>query len=93
MVEWFQKLQQKGHFLLVKRKDGSMSWEKLKDLKDSNPVKLAEFAVANRLVEEPAFNWWVPQTLRRRRNRIISKVKSRYWRTTHEFGIKLPHSG
>jgi hypothetical protein len=28
----------------------------------------------------------------KRRNRIISKVKSHYWRTTHKFGIKLPHS-
>ena len=51
----------------------------------------AEYAVANRLTEEPAFNWWVPQTLRRR-NRIISKVKNKYWRTTQKFGIKLPHS-
>ena len=23
-------------------------------------------------------------------NRIISKVKSRYWQTTHKFGIRLP---
>jgi hypothetical protein len=28
--------------------------------------------------------WW--------QNRIISKVKLRYWRTTHKFGICLPHS-
>ena len=27
-----------------------------------------------------------------RRNRIISKLKSCYWRTTHKFGIKLLHS-
>ena len=26
----------------------------------------------------------------RKRNRIISKVKSRYWKTTHKFGIRLP---
>jgi hypothetical protein len=26
------------------------------------------------------------------RNRIISKVKSRYWKTTHKFGLGLPHS-
>ena len=25
-------------------------------------------------------------------NRVISKAKSRYWRTTHKFGIRLPHS-
>ena len=24
------------------------------------------------------------------RNRVISKLKSKYWRTTHKFGIRLP---
>jgi hypothetical protein len=71
-------------------KDDSLSWEKLSDLKASNPVEVAEYAVANRLLEEPAFKkWWVPHVIRRR-NQIISKVKSRYWKTTHKFGIRLP---
>ena len=61
----------------------------LKELKESNPIEVAEYAVANRIADEPAFAWWVPQVLRRR-NRIISKVKSRYWKTTHKFGIRLP---
>jgi len=65
----------RGWFLLVQWRDGSVSWEKLTDLKASNPVEVAEYAVANRLVEEPAFKWWVPHVIRRR-NRIISKVKS-----------------
>jgi hypothetical protein len=72
-------------------KDGSISWENLKDLKASKPVeeKVAAYAVVNRLVEEPAFKWWVPHVLRRW-DRIISKVKSRYWKTTHKFvGIRL----
>jgi hypothetical protein len=81
----------RGWFLLVQWKDGSVSWEKLSDLKASNPVEVAEYAVANRLVEEPAFKWWVPYVMKRR-NRIISKVKSRYWKTTHKFGIRLPKS-
>ncbi len=62
---------------------------KLTNLKASNPIEVAEYAVANRLAEEPAFKWWVPHTIKKR-NRIISKVKSRYWRTTHKFGIRLP---
>jgi hypothetical protein len=61
----------------------------LKDLKASNPIELAEYAVGNQLVEEPAFRWWVKDALRTR-NRIISKVKSRYWKTTHKFGIEVP---
>jgi hypothetical protein len=81
----------RGWFLLVQWRDGSLSWERLVDLKASNPVEVAEYAVANRLVEEPAFKWWVPHVIKRR-NRIISKVKSRYWKTTHKFGIRLPKS-
>jgi len=85
------KVTTKGWKLLVQWKDGSSSWEKLKDLKASNPIEVAEYAVANRIAEEPAFKWWVSLVLRKR-NRIISKVKSKYWRTTHKFGIRLPHS-
>jgi hypothetical protein len=40
---------------------------------------------------QAAFAWWVSDVLRRR-NCIIAKVKSRYWKTTHKFGIELPHS-
>ena len=70
-----------GWFLLVQWKDGSVSWEKLSDLKASNPVEVAEYAVANRLVEQPAFKWWVPHVIKHR-NRIISKVKLQYWKST-----------
>jgi len=81
----------KGWKLLVQWKDGTEDWIPLKDLKESNPVEVAEYSVANKIDEEPAFRWWVRKVLRRKR-RIISKVKSRYWRTTHKFGIRLPHS-
>jgi len=40
-------------------------------------------------VEQPAFKWWVRDTLQRR-NRVIGRVKSKYWRTTHKFGIEIP---
>ena len=35
------------------------------------------------------FWWWVPHVLRKR-DRIVSKIKSKYWRTTHKFGVWLP---
>ena len=85
------KITTQGWQLLMLWKDKSTSWVKLKDLKASNPVELAEYAVANRIAEEPAFKWWVSNTLRKR-NRIISKVKKKYWRMMHKFGCKLPHS-
>ena len=61
----------------------------MKDLKDTNPVELAEYAVANKIAEEHAFKWWADFCLRKR-NRMISKVKAKYWRTTHKYGIRLP---
>jgi hypothetical protein len=79
----------RGWKLLCQWKDESTSWVSLVDLKDSNPVELAEYAVANKIDQEPAFRWWVADVLRKR-NRIIAKVKRRYWRTTHKFGIRLP---
>jgi hypothetical protein len=47
--------------------------------------------LANRIAAEPAFKWWVSNTLRKR-NHIISKVKKKCWWMTHKFGCKLPHS-
>jgi hypothetical protein len=79
----------KGWELQVEFKDGDTAWIPLKDLKESYPVQVAEYAVANKIAEEPAFAWWVRKVLRRR-DRIISKVKSRYWKKTHKFGIELP---
>jgi hypothetical protein len=77
-----------GWELLVKWKDGSTTWIALKDLKESYPVQLAEYAVQAMLAEEPAFAWWVPYTLKKR-NLIIAKIKSKYWIRTHKFGIKI----
>jgi hypothetical protein len=81
----------KGWDLQVEWKGGEQEWIPLKDLKNSNPIEVAEYAVANQLEKEPAFSWWVHEVLRQRR-RMVSKVKSKYWRTTHKFGIRLPHS-
>jgi hypothetical protein len=80
----------RGWKLLVSWKDGTSSWIALKDLKESNPVEVAEYALANKILEEPAFAWWARHVLRKR-ERIIRKVKSRrYWDRTHKYGILLP---
>lgn len=85
------KITTRGWLLLMLWKDGSTSWEKLKDVKESNPAEVVECAVGNRIAEEPAFDWWAPHTLRRQ-NHITSKLKKRCWRTSHKFGVRLPHS-
>ena len=81
----------KGWKMLCQWKDGLSGWIDLKYVKDSNPIELAEYTVANRIQEEPAFKWCVSETLRIR-NRIIGKVKSCCWKTSHKYGVRLPHS-
>ena len=79
----------KGWEILVQWKDGSTSWECMKDVKESYPVQLAEYSVAKQIASQPAFAWWVPHVLRKKK-RIVAKVKSKYWTRTHKFGLKLP---
>jgi hypothetical protein len=81
----------KGWKLLVSWKDGSTSWVPLKDMKDSFPMEVAEYVMVNKILEEPAFAWWAKHVLCKR-DRIIKKVKSRYWYRTHKYGILLSKS-
>ena len=79
----------KGWSLCIEWKDGTTSWERLADLKESNPVEVAEYAVAMGIEDQPAFQWWVPYTLNKR-DRIISAVNSRYHKRAHKFGFRVP---
>ena len=81
----------KGWHVLARWKGGMTEWVELKDMKDSYPVEMAEFAVASQVQDEPAFAWWVPYTMKKR-NQIISKIKSKYWQRTHKYGVHMPKS-
>ena len=81
----------KGWEFCVEWKDGSTDWVALKDLKHAYPVQLATYAINNKIQEEPAFAWWVPYTMKKRKA-IISKLKSKYWQRTHKYGIRIPKS-
>ena len=63
----------------------------LKDLKESNPVDVAEYVAARKIEDEVAFAWWVPYTLRKK-SAIIAAVKGRAKRKTHKYGIEIPQS-
>jgi len=81
-----------GWHLCVQWLDGSTSWQSLKDLKESYPLQVAEYAVAQGIDTEPAFNWWVPFVLKKR-ERIIKLVKrrqARYLKRSFKFGIEVP---
>ena len=77
--------------VMVMWKDGSIIWIHLKYIKDSKPVEVAEYAVSNHIQERSEFDWWFSKVLRLH-NIIIYKVKSKYWSTTHNFGIQLPNN-
>ena len=51
-------------------------WIPLKILKESNPVKIANFVTAKKITDEPAFVQWVPYTLKKK-DRIIAAINSR----------------
>ena len=52
---------------------------------------MEDYAVPSRISEEPAFAWWAPSVLKKH-NRIIAKIKSKYWLKTHKFRIEIPKS-
>ena len=56
----------KGWEILIQWKDGSTTWEKLKDIKECYPVQLSEYAVQSKIQNEPAFSWWLPHVIKNR---------------------------
>jgi hypothetical protein len=81
----------KGWKLCVLWKDGSTSWEPLKDMKEAFPIQVAEFAVSQGIQDHIAFKWWLPHVLKRR-SQIIKAIKSRYEKKTHKYGIRVPRN-
>jgi hypothetical protein len=75
--------------LCIKWHNGSTTWERLADLKESYPIEVAELAVAHKLHKESVFAWWVLYVLARQRQ-IISAVNRGYHKCTHKYGIKIP---
>ena len=93
---WFEKKTRRKHLrkttvgwkLKVLWKDGTERWIPLKDLKESNPIEVAEYAKAQNIATEPAFRWWLPYVLKKR-DRLISAVKMIVRKTTHKYGIDV----
>ena len=50
-----RRITTKGWKLLVEWDNGTSSWIPLKDIKDSNPLEVAEYAQSHDLLQEPAF--------------------------------------
>ena len=73
-------------------RSGGSSWIPLKDLKESNPIEVAEYAIANKLVHEPAFAWWVPKFIKRHDRNVFKLKTRRHIQRTHKFGIEVPRT-
>ena len=71
--------------------DGTSSWIPLKDMKEANPVEVAEYAAHNALLSHPVFAWWAPQVLKRK-EKIIKQVSHRLAKKQYKFGIKVPNT-
>jgi Reverse transcriptase (RNA-dependent DNA polymerase) len=79
-----------GWYVCVEWADNSTSWLPLSQVKQACPVLLAQYAKANKLLDEEVFVWWAPKMLRTM-DVIIGKVKTkRYWALSHKFGVRLP---
>ena len=80
-----------GWWFLVRWKDQSESWMRLADMKESYPIETAEFAASRGIDDEPAFAWWVPHALRKR-DAIVSALKTRVRQAKLKYGIEIPTS-
>jgi hypothetical protein len=68
----------------VEWKDGTTIWERLVDLKESNPVEVAEYAAAKSLLDAPDFVWWERHSIKKS-SIAIAAVTKRYHKGTHKF--------
>ena len=80
-----------GWDIEVEWRDGSTSWLPLKEVKETNPVDLAQYGKDNHLIDEPAFAWWAPHILKKQ-SRLIKNTISRHKRRGYKFGIRIPTS-
>ena len=81
----------KGWEVCIQWKDGSSTWNPVKDVKEAYTIQLSEYTVKNRIPEQPDFAWWI-KYVPKKRDRIVSKTASKYWQKTHKYGFKIPKS-
>jgi len=80
-----------GRYFLIRWKGSTESWVPLKELKESHPIEVAEYAEANNLMSEPAIVWWAPYPLKKQ-NKAIAAVSSRSKKKLHKYGVEIPRS-
>jgi len=80
-----------GWDIEIEWRDGSTSWLPMKEVKATNSVELAKYAVENWIDDEPAFDWWVKPTLWHWK-RLIKLSQKRHSVMGYKFGIRVPRT-
>jgi hypothetical protein len=80
-----------GWALEVEWRDDGTGWIELKTMKESNAVEVAEYALANQIPHEPAFEWWVHDVIHREK-RLIKLSQTRFLRPQYKYGICVPRN-
>ena len=64
----YRKKATRGWQLCIEWKDKSTRWERLCDMKESYPVKVAEYTEAAGISDEPTLPWWTTHVLKKDRD-------------------------
>ena len=83
-----QKKTTKGWLFCIIWKYGTTTWERLTDLKESNPVEVEEYVKVQQIDDEMAFKWRFVFTLNKR-DMIISSANKRTHKWTHKIVILI----
>jgi hypothetical protein len=63
----------------------------LKEVKETNGIEVEQYARANQLIDEPAFNWRAPYYLKKL-SRLIKMSESIHISKGYKFGIMIPNT-
>ena len=58
-------------------------------MKELYPIQISDYTVHNKISEEPELAWWTKHVLKKR-DQIVSKTASIYWKKIHKYGIQIP---
>ena len=75
-----------GWHLCVQWLDGTTTWQTLKDLKKLYLVQVAEYLVMQGIDDEPAFDWWENEVLKKH-ERIIKQLSN--WRSASSLKLRF----
>ena len=73
----------------IEWKYGSISWIPILVLNNDNPLYVERYAVNNKIEDEPIFDWWYHEVLKRYTKSINSG--KHYFRTGYKYGINIPN--